>query len=520
VQLFVNSPLRWWDMEAPINDSGENVLMHAAAHGEYEIVAWLLKQGADVRKQSDAGETARDLAAASENPARTLGALDKFAAENTEALVKSLRTNSGLREAQMDGFLKGGADLSHVDEETQLTPLGLAVKNGIVEATAKLLENNAPTHHVHPRTGHDIIHTACDRGHFHVVDLLIHHGADIQATTVQFEMNCLHLAAMNGRNGIAQIMLQAGTNPNAKDWEGETALLKFARQVYGSGTGQSDLIKLFIAKGADLDVRDKDGHSALYYAIDHNQVAASRLLISAGADASSIVRKVNQHGETASVGAFEMAVSSGAHDVALWLVKDGHAAQMMFKHTALKGTKAMALTPIYAALTQGWEDVGIALVESDVDKTLIDAKNKDGATPLHIASMKGHTKAVEALIAAGADVDAANQNGETALFRAADRGHRDVVLQLIKGGANLEAKDRGDNTALFKAAAKGHAAAASALLEHGANKEAKGFAAGGKKGGQQAKMASLETPAQCAERHGFIELAQYIRDFTVKDRDL
>ena len=90
----------------------------------------------------------------------------------------------------------------------------------------------------------------------------------------------LHLAAMNGRNGIAQIMLQAGTNPNAKDWEGETALLKFARQVYGSGTGQSDLIKLFIAKGADLDVRDKDGHSALYYAIDHNQVAASRLLIS------------------------------------------------------------------------------------------------------------------------------------------------------------------------------------------------------------------------------------------------
>ena len=147
VQLFVNSPLRWWDMEAPINDSGENVLMHAAAHGEYEIVTWLLKQGADVRKQSDAGETARDLAAASENPARTLGALDKFAAENTEALVKSLRTNSGLREAQMDGFLKGGADLSHVDEETQLTPLGLAVKNGIVEATAKLLENNAPTHH-------------------------------------------------------------------------------------------------------------------------------------------------------------------------------------------------------------------------------------------------------------------------------------------------------------------------------------------------------------------------------------
>ena len=234
---------------------------------------------------------------------------------------------------------------------------------------------------------------------------------------------------------------------------------------------------------------------------------------------AGIVRKVSQNGDVANVGAFEMAVSSGAHDVALWLVKDGHAAKMMFTHTALKGTKAMSLSPIYAALTQGWEDVGVALVESDSDKALIDAKNKDGSVPLHIAAMKGHQKATAALIAAGAKLNAANQHGETALFKAADRGHRDIILQLIKGGANLEAKDRGDNTALFKAAAKGHAAAASALLEHGANKEAKGFATAGKSG-EQAKMASMETPAQCADRHGFKELAQYIRDFKVVDRDL
>jgi len=333
-------------------------------------------------------------------------------------------------------------------------------------------------------------------------------------------MNCLHLAAMNGRNGIAQMMLRAGTDPNAKDWEGETALLKFARQIYGSGTGQGELIKLFIAKGADLDVRDKDGHSALYFAIDHNQVAGSRLLISAGADAKSILKKTNQHGETASVGAFEMAMSSGSHDVTLWLVKDGHAADMMFTHTALKGTKAMSLTPIYAALTQGWEDVGLALIESDSDKSLIDAKNKDGAVPLHIAASKGHAQAVDALIAAGAAVNHANTNGETALFKAADRGNRVIVLKLIEGGANIEAKDRGDNTPLFKAAAKGHAAAASALLENGANKNAKGYAVGGGKGGKQAGMASLETPAECAERHGFKELAEYIRNFEVIDKDL
>jgi ankyrin repeat protein len=98
----------------------------------------------------------------------------------------------------------------------------------------------------------------------------------------------LHLAAMNGRNGIAQLMLNAGTNPNALDWEGETAMLKFARQVYGGGGGggQAGLIDMFVKKGADLDVRDKDGHSALYYSIDHNQVDSSKILIAGGADVS------------------------------------------------------------------------------------------------------------------------------------------------------------------------------------------------------------------------------------------
>ena len=68
---------------------------------------------------------------------------------------------------------------------------------------------------------------------------------------------------------------------------------------------------MFIKKNADLDVRDKDGHSTLFYAIDHNQVAASKLLIAGGADARAVQRKVSSTGETASVGAFEMAVSSG-----------------------------------------------------------------------------------------------------------------------------------------------------------------------------------------------------------------
>ena len=55
-----------------------------------------------------------------------------------------------------------------VDEETQLTPLGRAVKNGSVEAADELLKANAPLSRVHPRTGHDILHMACDSGQYQI----------------------------------------------------------------------------------------------------------------------------------------------------------------------------------------------------------------------------------------------------------------------------------------------------------------------------------------------------------------
>ena len=343
VKHFVLSPLRWWDMHAAVNDSGENVLHAAAAHGEHKIVQWLMEQGADARTTSDVGETAMDLAQGSQYPARTVGVLQKFAEKSTERLVAALRTNSGLKYEQMQSLLKGGADLTFVDEETQLTPLGLAVKNGIVEAADELLKANAPLSRVHPRTGHDILHMACDSGQYQLVDLIVEHGKKrqidvVSSTTLQFEMTCLHLAAMNGRNGIAHLMLEAGTDVNALDWEGESALLKFARQVYGGGTAQAGLFARFMEKGADPNVRDKDGHTALFYAIDHNQPAATKILVEGGADTATVSTKVDQTtGQTVDVGAFEMAVSSGAREVAAWLVTSGR--REKFTHTSLKGSR-------------------------------------------------------------------------------------------------------------------------------------------------------------------------------------
>ena len=56
------------------------------------------------------------------------------------------------------------------------------------------------------------------------------------------------------------------------------------------------------------------------------------------------------------------------------------------------------------------------------------------SAPLFIAALKGHTAALELLLAAKAGVDAPKQNGCTPLWIAAEKGHLDVVRLLLLGG--------------------------------------------------------------------------------------
>ena len=68
----------------------------------------------------------------------------------------------------------------------------------------------------------------------------------------------------------------------------------------------------------------------------------------------------------------------------------------------------------------------------------VNAKNHDGATPLHFAAISGHKDVAELLIARGADVDAREKHGGTPLYFAAVMGHKDVAELLIAKGAKVD----------------------------------------------------------------------------------
>ncbi|KAG8673979.1 hypothetical protein FPOAC1_007298 [Fusarium poae] len=105
----------------------------------------------------------------------------------------------------------------------------------------------------------------------------------------------------------------------------------------------------------------------------------------------------------------------------------------------------------------------------DTGKVDVDAKDKNGRTPLLWAAENGHEAVVKMLVDTGkADVDAKDNNGQTPLSWAARNGCEAVVKMLVDTGkVDVDAEDKGGWTPLLWAAENGHEAVVNMLVDTG-----------------------------------------------------
>ena len=95
------------------------------------------------------------------------------------------------------------------------------------------------------------------------------------------------------------------------------------------------------------------------------------------------------------------------------------------------------------------DDRGLVKELIGLDKSLLNARDKDGSTPLHCAVWKGHQEMVRLLLESGADVNAYNENdhwGTTPLHAAAHANQAAIAQMLIDHGADVNARDREGRT--------------------------------------------------------------------------
>jgi ankyrin repeat protein len=84
-----------------------------------------------------------------------------------------------------------------------------------------------------------------------------------------------------------------------------------------------------------------------------------------------------------------------------------------------------------------------------------DAKDGEGARPMHHAAYVGQVEAIKLLVQMGADKDATDKDGGTPLHCAAYKGHVHTMHTLVQLGVDKEAKNVHGSTAMHVAAAEG-----------------------------------------------------------------
>lgn len=161
---------------------------------------------------------------------------------------------------------------------------------------------------------------------------------------------------------------------------------------------------------------DADGMTALHWAVHHDDIATTKLLLASRADPNA----TNRYG----------------------------------------------VTPLSLACTNGSGPIVTLLLEAGGDAN---APLRGGETPLMTAARTGRLPAVQALLSHRADPNAKLPNGQTALMWAAAEGHAPVVAALLAAHADLHATVGTGLTALLFAARAGHADAVRALLQAGAD---------------------------------------------------
>lgn len=224
---------------------------------------------------------------------------------------------------------------------------------------------------------------------------------------------------------------------------------------FQSSTWQDQTVAWLISKGADVNIADAAGYTALMAAAQNASPQTVTKLIQAGAK----VKAVDKNNNTA----LHMVPSGDCKNVPI-LVRAGAAVNAQGKDGA---------TPLLIAVNHREVECVKYLIAAKADVNLAD---KDSITPLIEATQKGsnifvantaknRTAIAKMLVEAGADIHAVSPEKATALHFAASTGDLETVRLLLKKGANKAALDAKGRNALYYAEAKKHAAIADLLAK-------------------------------------------------------
>jgi ankyrin repeat protein len=428
-----------------------------------------------------------------------------------------LRLSDAVRAGNRDAvraLLKNKADVNAAEPDGT-TPLHWAAQSDDVEMTRMLLAAGASAR-VANRYGSTPLSLAAINGNAAIIEMLIAAGADPNATVAQGQ-TVLMTAARTGNVAAVKTLLDHGANIAAReDLLGETALMWAASENHAA------VVSLLIERGADANGRSKTvafpkdrfglegvltflprgNWTPLMYAARDGAADAARALAAAGADldavdpeqTTALVRAItNAHFDTAAVLIEHGADTNIADSVGmgpLYTAVDMNSLGEVYGRPPRRVNDRRTALDIVAMLLDYGADANARLKTATLTRahTPGDPVLGEGTTPLMRAAMHGDYRAMEILLAHGADVSLVQKNGGNALMLASGLGRgqsafsEDVgtepemlnAVQLaLQHGADVNAVNDSGATALHYAARSGLNSVVTVLAGRGAILDAK-----------------------------------------------
>lgn len=226
--------------------------------------------------------------------------------------------------------------------------------------------------------------------------------------------------------------------------------------------GNMSQIKALIERhGADVNLADSSGFTALHMAAQHGDLPLCRYLIAAGADLFPRAA----HGLVP----LHLAARAGQDKVIrLFAASEG------FYREDLDIRTYDGLSCLHFAARGGRLDVTTLLLREttrteSLTEVDINGVTSEGRTPLMLAADAGHEECVRLLLSEGSDTLVTSVEGYTALHLASVRGHDGVVSVIASHpGVLVDAVANGGVTSLHLVASEGHFEVGEVLLLHGA----------------------------------------------------
>ena len=241
-----------------------------------------------------------------------------------------------------------------------IPPLIMAVQSGQIENVKLALAHGSDVNATGDK-GFTALHLAAYANNAELAQLVLDHGANIEANQAIYGVTPLQAAVAVGAMNVAQLLLNRGANYEKPAGNGWTPIF------FAAYYGQMNTANLLLAKGARIEVKATDGSTPLFWAIDQVKPDAVKLLLDDHANVNAIQN-------------------------------DGG-------------------TPLHIAALKGSKDIAGLLLQHGAQ---VNQPDHNGITPLHNAAKTGNFEMVELLVKSGTNINAKDNKGHSVLKYAKD----------------------------------------------------------------------------------------------------